>query len=84
MGRCPLCRARLNGPAVCPRCGADLTLAQAAEAQAARYLHQALVAHATRDRHRAEVCVRNSLRLQRTPLSEVIAHWLADTAERAE
>lgn len=39
MQRCPICRARLRGANICPRCGADLTVAQRTS-QSAR-IHQA-------------------------------------------
>ncbi len=42
MENCPLCRARLRGASLCPRCGADLQPPQQAERAARRHEQEAL------------------------------------------
>ena len=74
MTHCPLCRARLERAAECPRCGADLRLAQGAQRQAAGCLSQALKHFATGDLAIAEIWARRALALHRTPLAE----WVVD------
>ncbi len=75
MTRCPLCRARLSGAATCPRCGADLGLAQAAERAAAHHLERALTCLAANDQPRAAAHAERALRLHRSPLAKTIADW---------
>jgi hypothetical protein len=70
-----LCRARLGQSPICPRCGADHSLAQAAEAQAERHLHAALAALAS-NRRAALAHAHDALALRRTPLNEAVARWL--------
>ena len=48
MERCPACRARLKGAAVCGRCGCDLTIPLLIERQA-KLLEQSAVAALSRD-----------------------------------
>lgn len=78
MERCPLCRARLGLKTVCPRCGADLTLAQNAQTAAARRLHRALAALAAGDNLAANGHAQRALRLHRTPFNEAVANWLGN------
>lgn len=76
MTRCPLCRARLAGADTCPRCGADLALAQAARSAATGHLERALTCLAAGEHHRAATHTDHALRLHRTELAETIAGWL--------
>jgi hypothetical protein len=76
MQRCPLCRARLGQSPICPRCGADHSLAQAAEAQAERHLRAALAALASDNRRAALAHARDASALRRTPSNEAVARWL--------
>jgi predicted amidophosphoribosyltransferase len=82
--RCPLCRARLGSAAVCPRCGADLTQAQKAEAEAHRRLQQALAAWAAGDQPGAQAWTDEALWFHRTRLGEVMAGWLARAPAKLE
>lgn len=49
MERCPLCRARLREEALCPRCGADLSVPLEVERNALQAARRAMVSLAAGD-----------------------------------
>ena len=77
MERCPTCQARLRGEPVCGRCRSDLSLALAAEAQAAGMLRAAVVHLAEGGEAAALDALEASLRLKRGPLAARLRDFLA-------
>ncbi len=53
MERCPACRARVQGAAVCHRCGAELELLIRADDQVRRWIHDAVLSYESGDRDMA-------------------------------
>ncbi len=78
MERCPICRARLRGAGVCPRCGADLALALAAEYRAQVLERAAVDCIARGDRPRAEQVLEEALRLRSTPLARALLGFVRE------
>lgn len=73
MQRCPLCRARLRGAAVCPRCEADLERAQRAEHSARALELQALEALLCSAPDAADAALAQAETLHRHPMQPVLA-----------
>jgi hypothetical protein len=66
--RCPACRARMSGQAVCPRCACDFTLALDARSTARHYLGAALRALAQGEQTSARQALLKSQSLQHSTL----------------
>ena len=69
MERCPVCRARFKGEAVCYRCGADLNVLLAIEAEAAQWEREAVSLLASGDWIAARRAAGQALALQYSPLA---------------
>ena len=79
MERCPICRARLNGKSLCPRCGADLSLPQEIEQRVQELEINAVMRIAAGQRERAARVLGEALRLKSTPLARVLQRFVRDT-----
>jgi len=76
--RCPVCRARLSGATLCPRCSADLT-SVAAVAQAVVAAEGRAVHYLAEGRTEAAAAALGEARtLSRTPFSEILAGFVAN------
>jgi len=69
MERCPVCRARFKGEAVCYRCGADLSALLAIEAEAAQWEQEAVSLLASGEWIEARQAADRALTLQYSPLA---------------
>ena len=69
MERCPVCRARFKGEAVCYRCGADLSVLLAIEAEAAEWERETVAMLAAGDWIAARRAADQALALQHSPLA---------------
>lgn len=69
MERCPVCRARCKGEAVCYRCGADLSALLAIEAEAAQWEREAVNLLAAGQWIEARQAADRALTLQYSPLA---------------
>jgi len=69
MERCPVCRARFKGEAVCYRCGADLSVLLTIEAEAAAREREMVVLLATGQWIEARRAADQTLALQYSPLA---------------
>ena len=69
MERCPVCRARFRGEAVCTRCGADLSALLAIEAEAAAWERETVASLAAGDWIAARRAADKALALQHSPLA---------------
>lgn len=69
MERCPVCRARFQGEAVCYRCGADLSVLLAIEAEAAEWEREAVSLLASGEWIAARQAADRALALQYSPLA---------------
>ena len=69
MERCPVCRARFKGEAVCYRCGADLSALLAIEAEAAAWEREAVSLLASGEWIAARRAADQALALQYSPLA---------------
>jgi len=76
MERCPICRARFKGAAVCYRCGTDLTILLRIEAQAAALEQRAVAWLAAGDAATARQTAQQALALQRRPLAQALVGFL--------
>ena len=75
--RCPVCRARLSGATLCPRCGAELT-SVAAVARAAAAAEGRAVHHLAAGRTEAAAAALAEARsLSRSPFGEALAGFVA-------
>ena len=76
MNRCPICRARLKGEWLCPRCGSDLSLLLKIE-QRVQFLEQNAVLQVTKgEMEQAEQVLDEALRLKPTPLARVLLRFV--------
>lgn len=73
MQRCPVCRARLRGAPICPRCEADLGRAQQAEQAARRRERQALEALLAGQPQTAAAALAQAKALHRRPMPALLA-----------
>ena len=82
MERCPNCRARFSGDAVCHRCGCELgpTLRIEARAQA---LEQLAVQCLQWDLQAAAYLVERSLKLQQRPLAKALRGFIEHLLKQA-
>ena len=71
MERCPCCRARLTGTAICPRCQADLGSVLGCEQKAQQWLSNAVQFWHTRETKMAILALSKSIYLKQTPLALV-------------
>jgi hypothetical protein len=78
MQRCPICRARLRGESLCPRCGSDLSLPVRTEQRAQRLEQDAVRRLAAGEPERAESLLVEALSLRATPLGRVLLRFLRD------
>ena len=69
MERCPVCRARFKGEAVCYRCGADLNALLAIEAEAAAWERETVASLAAGDWIAARRATDQALALQYSSLA---------------
>ncbi len=69
MERCPVCRARFKGEAVCYRCGADLSVLLTIEAEAAAREREMVVLLATGQWIDARRVADRALALRYSPLA---------------
>ena len=69
MERCPVCRARFKGEAVCYRCSADLSVLLAIEAEAAAWERETVALLAAGDWIAARRAADQALALQYSPLA---------------
>jgi hypothetical protein len=74
--RCPVCRSQLRGAAVCPRCGADLTLPQSISASAEQALRNALHCIARGELNAARSAADRTRKLRLTPLAQLLPGFL--------
>ncbi len=75
MERCPNCSARWDGGVTCRRCEMELDRLLAAERAAERSLVHGIAHLAGGDPEAARVDLGHSLRLQRTPLAELLLRF---------
>ncbi len=76
MERCPCCRARLTGTAVCPRCQADLGGVISSEQAAQHWLVHALRFWFEREPKMATLALSKALELKRTPIAAVFGDFI--------
>lgn len=69
MERCPVCRARFRDEAVCHRCGEDLSVLLAIEAEAAEWEREAVSLLASGEWIAARQAADRALALQYSPLA---------------
>ena len=69
MERCPVCRARFRDEAVCYRCGADLSVLLAIEAEATELEREAVTLLAAGQWIEARQVANRALALQYSPLA---------------
>ena len=81
MERCSACRARLDTSPICPRCGADFTLAMRAGRQAAQLLGRSIHAWAKGEHGLAEQQAMASIASERAPLALALAAMLRAAAQ---
>jgi len=72
MERCPVCRARFRDEAVCYRCGADLSVLLAIEAEAAELEREAMTLLAAGQWIEARQAANRVLALQYSPLAAAV------------
>ncbi|HPE72574.1 MAG TPA: hypothetical protein PK018_10485 [Candidatus Competibacter sp.] len=72
MERCPVCRARFKDEPVCYRCGADLSVLLAIEAEVAALEQQAVVLLGTGAWIKAHRTAERILALQSSPLAAAV------------
>ncbi len=78
MERCPICRARLHGQWLCPRCGSDLSLPMKIE-QRVRFLEKdAVLRIAGGEMEQAEQVLNEAFVLQSTPLVRVLLRFVRE------
>ncbi len=82
MERCPSCRARLKGAALCPRCGADLDLLVRVENQVKLWMHDAITSFQSGDRDNALDCLRKIDALDSSPATKRVSGFLQDKLKR--
>jgi hypothetical protein len=78
MQRCPICRARLNGQSLCPRCGSDLSLPLKIQQRVQRLERDAVKRIAADEPARAEALLVEALRLQPTALARVLLGFVRE------
>ena len=66
MGRCPICRGRVNDTCQCQRCGADLGVVCEARNEAEAFIRRAIACMAQEEFHQAEHWLKASLALERS------------------
>ena len=69
MERCPVCRARVKDEAVCYRCGVDLSVLLAIEAEAAEWEREAVTLLAAGQWIETRQAADRALALQHSPLA---------------
>lgn len=72
MERCPVCRARLKGEWLCPRCGSDLSLPLKIEQRVQLLEQTAVMRVANGEMEQAEQVLDTALRLKPSPLARVL------------
>ncbi len=78
MERCPICRARLKGEWLCPRCGSDLSLPLKIE-QRVRLLEQdAVMRVAKGEMEQAEQVLDKALRMKPNPLLRALLRFVRE------
>jgi predicted amidophosphoribosyltransferase len=78
MQRCPICRARLRGESLCPRCGTDLSLPVEIEQRAQRLEQEAVRRLAAGQLQGAESRLVEALGLCATPLGRLLLRFVRD------
>jgi uncharacterized ferritin-like protein (DUF455 family) len=81
--RCPVCRSRLRGAVVCPRCGADLALPQSISVMAEHALRNALHCIARGELNAARLATEQAQKLRLTPLAQLLPGFLEHLAKPA-
>ncbi len=76
MERCPICRSRLKGQTVCPRCGADLGIPLHILSRARRMERRAVACIAEGDLYGADQALRELRGLRRSPLGQVLEDFI--------
>jgi len=76
MERCPCCKARLKGAAICPRCQADLTAVISSEQSAQVWLSKAIQCWARGEREQSIQAVIFALNLKKTQMAVVFRDFL--------
>ncbi|HHH39001.1 MAG TPA: hypothetical protein ENK50_05440 [Sedimenticola sp.] len=76
MERCPVCRARLKGASLCPRCGSDLSRVLQAARRARQLEHEAVLQLAGGAPEQARETLRRALALKTTPLARSLLGFL--------
>ena len=71
MERCPCCKARITGIAICPRCQADLSTVLACEQMARHWLNSAIRFWHSGESRMAILALSKSLYLKQTPIALV-------------
>ncbi len=72
MERCPICRSRLNGKWLCPRCGSDLSLPLKIEQRAQLFEQNAVIRIAAGEMEQAERVLDEAMSLKSTLLLRVL------------
>ena len=72
MERCPVCRARFKGEAICYRCGADLSPLLRIETEAAAWEREAVTLLATGQWIEARGAADRALALRHSPLASAM------------
>jgi uncharacterized Zn finger protein (UPF0148 family) len=76
MERCPICRARLKGEWLCPRCGTDLSLPLKIEQQVQLLEQNAVLRVAKGEMEQAEQDLYKASKLKSTPLVQVLLRFV--------
>jgi len=78
MERCPICRARLNGKWLCPRCGSDLSLLLKIEQRVQLLEQNAVMRVAKGEMEQAERVLDKALGLKPTPLARLLLRFVLE------
>ena len=75
MERCPACRARLKGVAICGRCGCDLTIPMHIESKAKLLEQKAVAALSRGELAEARADLERARQLQASPMQQVLLRF---------
>ena len=76
MERCPICRARLRGESLCPRCGSDLSLPLRITQQVQRLERNAVMQMAAGEMEQAENLLGEALKSKPTLFGRVLLKFM--------
>jgi len=78
MERCPVCRARLKGEWLCPRCGSDWSLPLKIEQQVRLLEQNAVMRVAKGEMEQAEQVLDKALRMKSNPLLRALLRFVRE------